>query len=98
MAQNLMARIREAILDAAPLEPLVSPLDRDQAITLLQDAILADDIERQIICLAAAVELHAVVSQDLWRHCERKARDSGDAVLSRLFRSARGRSFARMTR
>lgn len=96
MAGNLMARIRETILEAAPREPLISHHDRDQAVALLRDAILHDDVERQLVCLAAAVEIHAVISQDLWLHCQNKANDSGSAAMRRLFRSARGRSFARL--
>lgn len=93
MRRNLIEQVREAILDAAPLEPLVSRRDREAAVCLLQDAIHADDPVRTVVCLAAAVELRAKISDELWARCRDAANDSGDAALYRLYRSARGRSF-----
>lgn len=93
MGQGLMHRIREAMVEAAPFEPLVSHHDRDVAITLLRRALTRGDAEETLVCLAAAVELRAFISEDIWHHCRDAANDSGDAALGRLFRSARGRSY-----
>ncbi|WP_439668900.1 hypothetical protein DAMDJJ_08680 [Cupriavidus necator] len=93
MGQSLLHRIREAMLDAAPFAPLVSHHDRDVAIMLLRQAISEGDTEEKLVYLAAAVELRAFISEDIWRHCRDAANDSGDGALCRLFRSARGRSY-----
>lgn len=93
MGQSLLDRVREAMIDAAPREPLVSHRDRDMAILNLRSAMSVGDAERQLVCLAAAVELRAYIADDIWTLCRNAAKNSGDAALYRLFRSARGRAF-----
>jgi hypothetical protein len=93
MCRNLIGQVRDAILDAAPLEPLVSVRDRETAVRLLWEAIDGGDAVRKVVRLAAAVELRASISDELWASCRVAANDSGDAALFRLYRSARGRSF-----
>ncbi|KWR87814.1 hypothetical protein [Cupriavidus sp. IDO] len=94
MAKSLMRQVREAMVDAAPCEPIVSARDREAAVLLLQEAIASRDALKTVIRLAAAVELRASISKELWTRCGETADKYGDAAVRRLFRSARGRSFA----
>lgn len=94
MTKSLVRQIREAMIDAAPCEPIVSARDRLAAVLLLEEAVTSRDASKAIIRLAAAVELGASIDTELWSRCGEAADTYGDAAIRRLFRSARGRSFS----